>query len=227
MKVMLGGVPIGAPPSHLSDDDEELKAIRGFIPSTVWRDPFALGMPSGDDFPSAYVPAGDITAFGTQWGHNQGPAGVGFGPPGYPALDSPNGIVNYASKNCGIVSTNTFKYNAGKYTGGILAPAAVIPSATGFRCRAQLAWFAGAPFPGGAGFQVTVVDSAGQSYNTAVLDLNANLPAVAQQFVMFSLPMVIGSGGNVPASAIWITGSNATNPPNTFILCSFVEVFTA
>lgn len=218
----LGGVPIGAPPSHLSDDDEALKALRGFVPSPVWRDPLST-FAGSDDLPTGYIPASDISVFGTGWSHNQGSGGAPFGPPGYPALDTPNGLGNYAACDGTVATTDIFNYGSGKYVGPTVTPLAIAPSATGFKARVLL----GNLFltcAAGETFLVDCVDSAGNRYSSAAVDCTT-LPVGG--FVMFSLTMALIGPGDPQINSIRITCVKPLAAPGHFLMCSFAEIKTA
>jgi hypothetical protein len=175
-------------------------------------------VPGAESFdPSGYVPASDITAFGTEWGFYQGETGLPFGPPGYPAADRPDGFGAYAAKNNGIVITNTFRFGAGLFVGGVPVLSAVAPSAAGFQCTVQLAALFVAP-PAGT-FSAMIIDSAGQGYAIADI-LFSELPAIGI-FASFTRPAAVVANG-LPINEIRITAANASNPPGSYLACSFV-----
>lgn len=177
-------------------------------------------IPGSESFdPSGYIPGSDITAFGTEWGHNQGPTGLPFGPPGFPATNRPDGIAFYATKNNGIVTGNTFVYGAARFVNGVPVLGAVTPSPTGFLCTVQLAALFVPPPPGG--FSFMIVDSAGDGYITIGNPTFADLPAPGT-FRFFTLTAPTGGPTGQPPNRIHITASNTSNPPGSFVACSFV-----
>lgn len=175
-------------------------------------------VPGTESFdPGGYVPGSDITAFGTEWGHYEGPTGIPYGPPGYPAAARPDGSAFYAAKSNGIVTTNTFRYGAARFINGAPVLTAVAPAAS-FQCTVQLAALFVAP-PIGT-FSALITDSAGQGYGTADIPFS-DLPALGI-FAFFTLAAPPTAGG-LPVNEIRITAANASNPPGSYIACSFVE----
>ncbi len=98
----------------------------------------------------------------------------------------------------------------------------VTPSPGGWRCRVQLAALF-VPPPAGT-FFASLVDSAGDSWVTPDIQF-ADLPAPGQ-FAVYNLAALASATG-LPANEIRITAANLSNPPGSFIACSFVEFFPA
>lgn len=163
-----------------------------------------------------YVPGSDVTAFGTEWTHNQGAGGLPFGPPGYPAVDFADGIQIYAAKNCTVVATNTFKYGSARFVNGVVTPMPVAPVAQ-YLCTVQLAALF-VPPPGGF-FTASITDSNGDRFQIPNIDF-ASLPAPGTFKTFTALTFLQATA--LPPNELWIIASNASNPPGSFIACSFV-----
>ncbi len=174
-------------------------------------------VPGAESFEfSGYIPGSDITVFGTEWTHNQGTLGAPFGPPGFPASNRADGFAAYAAKSNLIVASNTFRYGAAVFAGGVPVLGPVTPAAS-YRCTVQLAALFVAP-PTGT-FSASITDSTGQQHEILPIAYS-ELPPFGV-FGLFDRDTVMGSTGQ-PANEIRITAANNSNPPGSYIACSFV-----